>query len=969
LKWGLLTFSLTIDQLTALRDAAAVGSENYDLYDHLINLIAEYKAAYGITEVTNLLEVVEAYSLWNFSNPPAGTVYYAVYAELATVNYHLMYQPGTNNSNHTWGLPVSASGTTSTGQLGTVYNRSTVTDKDSRSHYVWSRQVVKGRSIIKPLAPRYGGSENYTFLYWLKDDSTHTVGSTSPSAVEPYSFVAPITGDLDLYTSWTGGYQVTLNVTKDAVGAQSSSADGFNFRYYIYTYKYTYTGGTTSRELYHTDSTGISLADGEDRDINLFYWTDASGALYAQAVQIGETGLASSGYELTITDDGGRTSVGSINAASSLVFADNSTGENFYRYYPVSNHAVEAGSTDYYMKGVTEKEQMTVWHFTKNGADLYFWNNNWYTDLLCTEPAPAPTETQNVTFTNEKDARIRFIKVDENGYDRLNGAEFTLQKLEGTTPTGGVLHLHTGYVKTASETSGRNGRFILTPGDSMENVRMDTDKNELVFMTPGTWRLTETKAPTGYYLPSELDSTDVNYVDVTVSSTGVTLAGNASVASEVALSQLNIGEFDSSNEYAVVIQNKQKRAHFKIQKVDTTGAPLVNGSASFTVTGAAAASGNYVNLGTLQTDVSNSAMTAVQTVPFGTYTITETVAPTGYRLADDTTLTIGDTVTAAGSNVYGEVTGTGTADDPYILKIQDEQTGYNLTLRKVTEFEPEEAEDISYTVTVKATGFTEETSPAGKTYNLVTVDTENNSANSSVTFNAEGEAEVSIKNGYAVTLRSLPGGRYEITEATGNYSTRIVVVEPSTSHTLANTVGNTVSFTLSRATTATFTNTYGVPVKILKIDQKSEPLAGVKFSLTGGNVNEQNLVSTNRTIQVNDQDVTEALIYESNALPIGTYTLTETETPAGYIPPEAPVIIKIESGEDGITLTASINGTAIQYPKLEKDHTTGAWTLKVTNTIGYELPSTGGPGTSLLYLLGILLTGLAGAGLMMKRRM
>jgi len=45
--------------------------------------------------------------------------------------------------------------------------------------------------------------------------------------------------------------------------------------------------------------------------------------------------------------------------------------------------------------------------------------------------------------------------------------------------------------------------------------------------------------------------------------------------------------------------------------------------------------------------------------------------------------------------------------------------------------------------------------------------------------------------------------------------------------------------------------------------------------------------------------------------------------------------------------------------------------FEVENEPGAELPSTGGPGTTLLYLLGILLTGLAGAGLVMsmeKRR-
>jgi LPXTG-motif cell wall-anchored protein len=41
---------------------------------------------------------------------------------------------------------------------------------------------------------------------------------------------------------------------------------------------------------------------------------------------------------------------------------------------------------------------------------------------------------------------------------------------------------------------------------------------------------------------------------------------------------------------------------------------------------------------------------------------------------------------------------------------------------------------------------------------------------------------------------------------------------------------------------------------------------------------------------------------------------------------------------------------------------------RITNNPGAVLPSTGGPGTNLIYILGIMLTGLAGAGLVMKRR-
>ena len=42
--------------------------------------------------------------------------------------------------------------------------------------------------------------------------------------------------------------------------------------------------------------------------------------------------------------------------------------------------------------------------------------------------------------------------------------------------------------------------------------------------------------------------------------------------------------------------------------------------------------------------------------------------------------------------------------------------------------------------------------------------------------------------------------------------------------------------------------------------------------------------------------------------------------------------------------------------------------FSIGNTPGAALPNTGGPGTTLIYLLGILLTGFAGAGMVLKMR-
>ena len=46
----------------------------------------------------------------------------------------------------------------------------------------------------------------------------------------------------------------------------------------------------------------------------------------------------------------------------------------------------------------------------------------------------------------------------------------------------------------------------------------------------------------------------------------------------------------------------------------------------------------------------------------------------------------------------------------------------------------------------------------------------------------------------------------------------------------------------------------------------------------------------------------------------------------------------------------------------------GELTIVVGNEPGAALPNTGGPGTTLFYMIGLMLTALAGAGLVMKKR-
>ena len=81
----------------------------------------------------------------------------------------------------------------------------------------------------------------------------------------------------------------------------------------------------------------------------------------------------------------------------------------------------------------------------------------------------------------------------------------------------------------------------------------------------------------------------------------------------------------------------------------------------------------------------------------------------------------------------------------------------------------------------------------------------------------------------------------------------------------------------------------------------------------------------------------------------GTYYLVETEAPAGYNPLTAPLEVKVEGSSTDIT-------------KLSV-------TAKVANKTGTTLPSTGGMGTTVFYVLGSALVLGAVVLLVTKKRM
>ena len=84
---------------------------------------------------------------------------------------------------------------------------------------------------------------------------------------------------------------------------------------------------------------------------------------------------------------------------------------------------------------------------------------------------------------------------------------------------------------------------------------------------------------------------------------------------------------------------------------------------------------------------------------------------------------------------------------------------------------------------------------------------------------------------------------------------------------------------------------------------------------------------------------------------------------------EAAVIVTALDGTDSSAAIRVIpeGQHGITYDHTD-DTTDASVEYMIVNNAGCELPSTGGPGTNLIYLLGIMLTGIAGAGLLMRRK-
>jgi len=158
-----------------------------------------------------------------------------------------------------------------------------------------------------------------------------------------------------------------------------------------------------------------------------------------------------------------------------------------------------------------------------------------------------------------------------------------------------------------------------------------------------------------------------------------------------------------------------------------------------------------------------------------------------------------------------------------------------------------------------------------------------------------------------------------------------------------------------------------VETKLFKFDVKkvdgsdtTKTLDGVKFTLTKTEGNKTYYYDGKSVWTETKTELTTANggMINVKGIAAGTYTLTETETLDGYNLLDAPVTITI--AEDGsATWSGAASGSAAADASI---------TIQVENNSGTVLPSTGGMGTTLFYIVGGLMVAGAAIALIAKNR-
>lgn len=155
------------------------------------------------------------------------------------------------------------------------------------------------------------------------------------------------------------------------------------------------------------------------------------------------------------------------------------------------------------------------------------------------------------------------------------------------------------------------------------------------------------------------------------------------------------------------------------------------------------------------------------------------------------------------------------------------------------------------------------------------------------------------------------------------------------------------------------TTTYTYKFQLNKTDNENQELTGAQFELYDGSTKLAFVVdgTAYRAADSDDTDAVTTIDMTSSAKVIITgldkkdYTLKETKAPDGY------------------TLAGDTTVSSTSLVRVDADITDNSGVITVVNTPGSFLPSTGGMGTTIFYVIGAILVIAAGIALVVRRRM
>lgn len=161
---------------------------------------------------------------------------------------------------------------------------------------------------------------------------------------------------------------------------------------------------------------------------------------------------------------------------------------------------------------------------------------------------------------------------------------------------------------------------------------------------------------------------------------------------------------------------------------------------------------------------------------------------------------------------------------------------------------------------------------------------------------------------------------------------------------------------------------YSFGIQVTKLDEKNEALAGAEFTLSKDGeelkfekdaANDRYYLSDAKAadtkLEVGEDDEQEGILNIHGLVP-GEYVLTETKAPDGYVKLQNPITITIteDTATEGAVSVAAKDSNSATATETDES---GIVKLEVKNVKGFTLPVTGGAGTMLFSIIGVLMMG------------